>query len=841
MKNEIQSVTIIKNWIRNDDDNYELKLNDLNLSEKLYIPNIVKYCNLSNNNFNNFDIDENSKLINLNISKNKLNEITIPLNIVFLDLSFNLFTKIIKSNTIQILNLSNNNLIELDLSLLPNIIDLNVSNNKIKNMNINNENLQYLDISNNELTYITDIPKNLISLKCNNNKIIKILKLNLIIQEFNCENNLLTTLPKLPNTIINININYNKINISNIDKKINIYNQIQLQMNTQVNDFYKIKPDINIKDLYIETIKTIISETQNYEDYINNIKIYSNTEKHSASDTVVISGELNDNRLNIYEKYFEYNKLNKNIFLKTYTIKNNDLSAYVLDNSLDTEIDIYNSVIYELIYNNCTPHLINYYGSNKLNDSVKYLIFEKLENLNLYSYLTNLNDISINNLYIIIFQIMYTLHCLYNKYIVHNDLHFGNILIENKNINYVYEILDYKIELVSNCCVKIFDFDRSSCYNHLCQRNFKLDNILCESFDQCNLLNYKKDISYIIKNLYIILNNKYKNLDFSEFFSELFFNVKKNKNEILKFCNDVNTNYNEINNVLTIITIIINKYKNNKSQDNINSQAQQNLNNFNIKVYSLKNKIKSIYKPPIPFNLSEYNPLLKPITISEILITTRLSSNLMNLYEIELKNLKYNIYNKIDELLNILLLDNDLNKYNIDHLKNVCYLLCNPIIYGIPNGFLILISGFQNVKMECINIYNIICNKYIILPIKILNLYGNSVYNINTKFNIVNLIQRLFLLNYKLDIVLIDKYLLKICNNLLFIFNYEYSYYAEYIFNILLDDSNIKKNVYKYYFKYFNTAEKVPQDIINKIKNTKLYLKSLNDTEINIWINENKF
>ena len=842
---DIQANNIIKNWIRNNNDELEVKLNDLQLS-KIYIPIIIKSLNISNNNFKEFDLDTDSALTSLNISNNKLQFINTNKRLYYLNISNNLFNSInFKNNNLKILNISFNNLIVLNLTNLPNLTEINASNNKIiKIITLDTNILKFIDVSNNNLTVIDNIFSELISLKCNNNKLVKINKLNNKLQELNCENNLLKDLPNFPKSLLYININYNKI--ENLTYSNKYSNLIKPQLKTQIFDFYVNDKELKtIKDLYTQTIKDIIKNNSDYSSYINNLKVYSKSEKQSASDTVVMSGELNHPSLNMFEKYIAINKLNKNIFFKSYEIKNNNLLDYKFDNSLDTEIDIYNSVIYELIYNNHTPHLINYYGCNSINN-VKYLVFEKLEPITLFDYLSESKTLSMMKLFIIFFQIFYTLYCLHCKHLIHNDLHMGNILVENKTTNYVYGIFDSKIEIITDTSIKIFDFDRSSCYNTMCQRNFKLDTTYCLYYNQCNGFYYKRDIAYIINNIYRILIYKF-NVDLSAVFNIFFIN-KKNNTQLKEFCskspNDNTLNLLELNNITDILFNILNYFKTSKDS----SGVFENTNVDYVNIYPAVSKINVIFTPPIAYNLNTYQPLLKQINFAELLTVDMLFANIYNMYLIDLSKKKYNLDEKKQQLYDIVI--NKFTNTNDDENKlisTICEYLVNPILYGIPNGFLIFIDmRLKPQKLQAINIYNKICEDFVILPIDILNLYGNSTYNINTSVNINSLIiaiQNCINLaktsNYSSDNVnLIEKYLNKLTNILIKDYDKQYNSYYEYTYKLLFtEDINTDKYIYKYYFMFFYKIHEFKSNLI-KLKD---YLLSLNDEYINNWINEYEF
>jgi hypothetical protein len=248
---------------------------------------------------------------------------------------------------------------------------------------------------------------------------------------------------------------------------------------------------------------------------IKNIKV---VKKESASDTVQMFGKID----------------NIGVFIKLSFV----LGPY--DNGLDVETCIYKNIIKTLLLTKKTPHLINYINTqecnniNELNmdqknkailiseidkmnfDFIKYneplinyeknkkqiLITEKTEGMKLYEFIDEITT-QPEDILSIMLQIIYTLNIFNNIYLHHNDLHLGNIFIEELSqeteIYYATEPIENNpkqfIRLKTKYVAKIYDFDRSSVYyNQSIPRNFKLDFYACRKNNECNAHNPKNDI-----------------------------------------------------------------------------------------------------------------------------------------------------------------------------------------------------------------------------------------------------------------------------------------------------------------------------------------------------------
>ena len=143
-----------------------------------------------------------------------------------------------------------------------------------------------------------------------------------------------------------------------------------------------------------------------------------------------------------------------------------------------------------VVFTKRSPHIVGYLGAKKANNSSialskfklkKYeidrlvkqkslLIFsEYIKGGSLEEYSTE-HDLSLYQWTMLVFQIIYTMYILQKRYsFMHNDLHFGNILIDTTK--YTEEIFEYKVDneffYTKNCGIlpKLWDFEFSQVYN----------------------------------------------------------------------------------------------------------------------------------------------------------------------------------------------------------------------------------------------------------------------------------------------------------------------------------------------------------------------------------------
>jgi hypothetical protein len=269
------------------------------------------------------------------------------------------------------------------------------------------------------------------------------------------------------------------------------------------------------------------TECVDLSDVLSNAKVYSSAEKRSASSSIIISGLLYPSSAD-KDPDIETNVIIKASF-KT-------LSRF--DNSLDVETAIYKNIITNLINNHHTPNVMAYLGSSscqtpetdfllptaiapnfelearKISDikyyksQVELLFLERSNGITLHAWLQM--GKSERDILSIILQVVYTLMCFANIRLRHNDLHFGNIFVEevpdNKTITMYFNMGggDNKyIELHTKFIAKIYDFDRGSCVHPAVPRNLFLDlGGMCAKVGTCNIPNNKYDLFTFIFGLH---------------------------------------------------------------------------------------------------------------------------------------------------------------------------------------------------------------------------------------------------------------------------------------------------------------------------------------------------
>lgn len=281
----------------------------------------------------------------------------------------------------------------------------------------------------------------------------------------------------------------------------------------------KIKPlekDIVTPDpeFFLDEVSKYLQQRKgNIGETFTGTEIISSSDKNSTSSSVLVIGDIKTGTFtaeSLIKIGFDYQD--------------------VFDNRNRVEVSIYDNIITDLLKH--TPHLLEYYGSypcetikfgnaslsrefkkqvrmlseneiDPINVRSRYALFlERTNGKNVGNYLSSLSE---RNLVSILFQVFYTLKCFENVNLVHGDLHMGNILYNDlpysKAIYYEINGLVYRLPV--NRIVKIFDFDRSKCYNPKVERNFTLDGPLCDEFGQCNLIDNKFDAYLLLSSLYM--------------------------------------------------------------------------------------------------------------------------------------------------------------------------------------------------------------------------------------------------------------------------------------------------------------------------------------------------
>jgi len=250
--------------------------------------------------------------------------------------------------------------------------------------------------------------------------------------------------------------------------------------------------------------------------------------------------------------YFKYNGIEKPVVAKV------TLGTVLPDNELSTEREIYIRVTNPLLLGGCTPNVVLAIGEASCNTGVSYfgkpsVVNQKFINNELMTqthenilhkceagycdpmYLNILLLEKIHNVapgikapimkkYVnsstlksdveffrsILFQTLYTLLCFQEVGLQHNDLHFGNIMIDyyKTPIKLCYQIGPNKyFYLETKYLVKLFDFDRgnkvSSKYNECVINNLGIQDKFCEEYGQCNSKNPKIDyVKFLLHMVY---------------------------------------------------------------------------------------------------------------------------------------------------------------------------------------------------------------------------------------------------------------------------------------------------------------------------------------------------
>lgn len=226
----------------------------------------LQSLDVSTNNLATIDVSQNKKISYLNVNNNKLTNLDLSLNInlysVYADDNELATINVTKNTNLRNLMVNNNKLISLDISLNIFLTDLYCNKNNLTNLDIsNNLNLESLDVSRNFLTSLDVIKHvNLDHLYCNNNQL-TILNVdnNPALKNLSCESNFLDTINITNNldlVFLNIgNNNLKEIDIQKHKKLVNFYcykNQIRsldLSQNTLLNSFACMENQLTSLDL----------------------------------------------------------------------------------------------------------------------------------------------------------------------------------------------------------------------------------------------------------------------------------------------------------------------------------------------------------------------------------------------------------------------------------------------------------------------------------------------------------------------------------------------------------------------------------------------------------------
>ena len=258
----------------------------------------------------------------------------------------------------------------------------------------------------------------------------------------------------------------------------------------------------------------------------NGTRMVSFISPNSASHTIILKGTLTDGT---------------NVILKCSPLP----IDIQYDNSLVIEALIYKVTVADMLYYKQTPHIVRAHDvincgdfhdfleilwkENKdeqfarllrtydkrikhdgdyFSNSVIITVLENTSNYTLHDYLAA--HVALRNkpeygarLISILFQIFYTLHVFSNNRLRHNDLHFGNIFVENTTADYFEYVIDanttYRVPTFGKCA-KIYDFDRS----FVGYENTALTNDYCNDYGTCNQDNPVYDTFTVFFQLIVI-------------------------------------------------------------------------------------------------------------------------------------------------------------------------------------------------------------------------------------------------------------------------------------------------------------------------------------------------
>jgi serine/threonine protein kinase len=148
-----------------------------------------------------------------------------------------------------------------------------------------------------------------------------------------------------------------------------------------------------------------------------------------------------------------------------------------------------------IINKNISPHIVYYLGYQKVSNNCKSLKFLNLKKFEIEDYIRsssnmliseyiqggsldnwiytsyeNKEKISDNQWKILVFQLIYTLYVFQKYYkLMHNDCHYGNILIDNTiepKGHFIYKVKDKKFYIPNTGVIcKLWDFEFSMSYN----------------------------------------------------------------------------------------------------------------------------------------------------------------------------------------------------------------------------------------------------------------------------------------------------------------------------------------------------------------------------------------
>ena len=531
------------------------------------------------------------------------------------------------------------------------------------------------------------------------------------------------------------------------------------------------------KDKVIELLK---SKNCDLPKFLHNVKILN---KNSSSDSIIISASIKltstNNILDVNDNLNDNKHIDYDIIIKI-TFKSKNL----LNNGLEFEKSVYENIISKLISNQNTPCLVDYLGSyeclytefdnihpsifsnkknifnveDKLRSTFKTQLQEIKDNNEDYDYSkinllitkksqgTSLEKFivykrySIETLIYIIFQILYTLITFNTVPLKHNDLHFGNIFIEELD---EAKTLSFKLSENSIITIKtkyiplIYDYDIAVSYNRLVDRNISVD-LRCMDIGQCGIVDKYLDVHGFFSVFYYIIN--YYKLN-NKIINPIKKWIEKSVDDEFILNNSINTDYPQRSYELLTLTEGVTKSPS-KYIDNLLSYFNGlfkitsdfiNTSQFNYTIPSAYNIITDY--PKSKTNL--HKPLKikqKPYSIKDIdkeyilnqvpyLAKDETIRNILFSWLKELDELKRTdeYIKNVNDLYKFYLVKKKIEDTNYDILK-ACFILCFPMYHSINSDrqlFLVNQMQEKNVQKYIDDIWNIYSNK---LPVKMIEL-----------------------------------------------------------------------------------------------------------------------
>lgn len=250
---------------------------------------------------------------------------------------------------------------------------------------------------------------------------------------------------------------------------------------------------------------------------ITNIKVLTPQEKGSQSYSIIVTGNTMPTEV---ERKLGFSS---NIVLKI-SFPNRDSR----ENGLQVEEQIYRVVTSMLLEQNHTPCLVRYLGTattesyktlklpSKYNSIIDKFITSSSASINtdkppiilctemshgqtLYSWL-HTKDRNHQDIVMVMFQVFYTLNCFERVNLYHNDLHGGNIFVEEMPfpITMYFKILGGYIRVITKYIPKIYDYDNASAFYPGVERNVGLDGYFCPKYSMCNFPPRMRDTYYTL-------------------------------------------------------------------------------------------------------------------------------------------------------------------------------------------------------------------------------------------------------------------------------------------------------------------------------------------------------